>query len=88
VDDDGAVTTLRVALAQIVSGDDPIVNLEQVATVVGEAATAGAALVVFPEATMRRFGPGLRQVAEPVDGPWARRLTELARTHRITVVAG
>ena len=37
---------------------------------------------------MRRFGPGLRPVAEPLDGPWATRLTELARPHRVTVVAG
>ena len=73
------MTTLRVALAQIASGDDPAANLDQVADRVGEAAAAGAELVVFPEATMRRFGPGLRRVAEPLDGPWATRLTALAR---------
>ena len=72
------MTTLRVALAQIASGDDPAANLDQVADRVGEAAAAGAELVVFPEATMRRFGPGLRRVAEPLDGPWATGLTELA----------
>ena len=82
------MTTLRVALAQIVSGDDPIANLDQVEAGVVEAATAGAELVLFPEATMRRFGPGLRQVAEPLDGAWATRLTEVARTHGVTVVAG
>jgi predicted amidohydrolase len=82
------VTTLRVALAQIVSGDDPVANLDQVEARVLEAATAGAELVLFPEATMRRFGPGLRQVAEPLDGAWATRLTEVARTNRVTVVAG
>ena len=82
------MTTLRVALAQIVSGDDPIGNLDQVEAKVGEAKEAGAELVVFPEATMRRFGPGLRQAAEPLDGPWATRLTELARNNEVTVVAG
>ena len=82
------MTTLRVALAQIASGDDPTANLDQVATRVGEAAAAGAELVVFPEAAMRRFGPGLRRVAEPLDGPWATGVTELARSHRVTVVAG
>jgi deaminated glutathione amidase len=82
------VTTLRVALAQIVSGDDPVANLDQVEAQVVSAAEAGAQLVVFPEATMRRFGPGLRQVAEPVDGAWAARLTAVARTHQVTVVAG
>ena len=82
------MTTLRVALAQIVSGDDPVANLDEVEARVVAAAAAGAELVLFPEATMRRFGPGLRQVAEPLDGPWATRLTEVARTSRVTVVAG
>jgi predicted amidohydrolase len=82
------VTTLRVALAQIASGDDPTANLDEVEARIAEAAAAGAELVVFPEATMRRFGPGLRRVAEPLDGPWATRLAELARSHRVTVVAG
>ncbi|HLL62237.1 MAG TPA: carbon-nitrogen hydrolase family protein [Propionibacteriaceae bacterium] len=82
------MTTLRVALAQIASGDDPAVNLDQVEAKVSEAAAAGAELVVFPEATMRRFGPGLRRVAEPLDGPWATRLAELARSSAVTVVAG
>jgi deaminated glutathione amidase len=82
------MTMLRVALAQIASGDDPAANLDEVEAKVGEAAAAGAELVVFPEATMRRFGPGLRRVAEPLDGPWASRLAELARSARVTVVAG
>jgi predicted amidohydrolase len=82
------MTTLRAALAQIASGDDPAANLDQVQTQVADAAAAGAQLVVLPEATMRRFGPGLRRVAEPVDGPWATRFGELARTYGVTVVAG
>ncbi|HZA71439.1 MAG TPA: carbon-nitrogen hydrolase family protein [Propionibacteriaceae bacterium] len=82
------MTTLRVALAQIASGDDPTANLDQVEGRVAEAASAGAELVVFPEATMRRFGPGLRRAAEPLDGPWATRLTEVAQSHGVTVVAG
>ncbi len=82
------MTTLLVALAQIASGDDPAANLDLVADRVGEAAAAGAELVVFPEATMRRFGPGLRRVAEPLDGPWATRLSALAEAHQVTVVAG
>ena len=82
------MTTLRVALAQIASGDDPAANLDQVKDRVREAAESGAALVVFPEAAMRRFGPGLRRAAEPLDGPWATRVAELARVHQVTVVAG
>lgn len=82
------MTSLRVALAQIASGDDPAANLDLVAARVAEAAEQSARLVVFPEATMRRFGPGLRGVAEPVDGPWATRLSEIAQACALTVVAG
>jgi deaminated glutathione amidase len=82
------MTTLRVALAQITSGEDPTANLDEVEARLAEATATGAQLVVFPEATMRRFGPGLRSVAESLDGPWARRLTALAESARVTVVAG
>jgi predicted amidohydrolase len=80
--------SLRVALAQVAAGDDPDTNLEEVGRQVAEAAQAGARLVVFPEATMRRFGPGLAKVAEPADGPWAAGLREVADRHRVVVVAG
>jgi deaminated glutathione amidase len=79
---------LRVALSQLAAGDDPDANLEEVARQVTEAARAGARLVVFPEATMRRFGPGLADVAEPADGPWATGLREVAARHQVVVVAG
>jgi predicted amidohydrolase len=79
---------LRVALAQVAAGDDPDANLELVAEQVTEAATAGARLVVFPEATMRRFGPGLAEVTEPADGPWATGLREVADRHGVVVAAG
>ena len=82
------MSTLRVALAQLVAGDDPQVNLVEVGRLVAEAGAAGARLVVFPEATMRRFGAGLAEVAEPADGPWATGLRELADRHRVVVVAG
>ena len=79
---------LVVAAAQISSGADPAANLEQVAIAVGEAAARGARLVVCPEATMRRFGLPLGPVAEPVDGPWATRLAEIAFEAGVVVVAG
>jgi deaminated glutathione amidase len=43
---------------------------------------------VFPEATMARFGVPLREVAEPLDGPWADGVREIAGRRRLTVVAG
>jgi deaminated glutathione amidase len=80
--------TLRVALAQLAAGDDPDRNLVEVGRQVADASAAGAHLAVFPEATMRRFGPGLAEVAEPADGPWATGLREVADRHKVVVVAG
>jgi predicted amidohydrolase len=82
------MSTLRVAVAQILSGADPQANLELVATRSAEAAERGAQLVVFPEATMRRFGLPLAEIAEPVDGPWAKQLQEIAEQHQLVVMAG
>jgi len=79
---------MRIALAQILSTADPASNLDQVAVRVAEAASAGADLVVFPEATMRCFGRSLTEVAEPADGPWANRVRQIAAEHRVTVVVG
>jgi deaminated glutathione amidase len=79
---------VRVAAAQILSGTDPQANLDLVAEQTAAAAEQGAELVVFPEATMRRFGLPLGEVAEPPDGPWARRLAQIAARHRVVVAAG
>jgi predicted amidohydrolase len=82
------MSTLRVALAQILSGSDPQENLELVATQVAEAAAQDAQLVIFPEATMRRFGLPLAEIAEPVDGPWAQQLGKIAEHHQLVIIAG
>ncbi|MGI8459377.1 MAG: carbon-nitrogen hydrolase family protein [Propionibacteriaceae bacterium] len=79
---------MRIALAQIISTADPAVNLDQVAAQSASAAAAGAELVVFPEATMRCFGRSLADVAEPLDGPWAIRVREIAAKNQIVVVVG
>ena len=75
-------------MAQITSGTDPTSNLALVADSTREAAEQGARLVVFPEATMCRFGVPLGPVAEPLDGPWASKVVELAQQHGVTIVAG
>ena len=62
---------MRIALAQIQSGTDPAANLELVEDYTRRAADAGATLVLFPEATMCRFGVPLAPIAEPLDGAWA-----------------
>jgi predicted amidohydrolase len=79
---------MRIALAQILSGSDPSANLQLVREYTGRAADAGAKLVVFPEATMCRFGVPLAPIAEPVDGPWANGVRRIATDSDITVIAG
>lgn len=79
---------MRIALAQILSGTDPAANLELVRDYSRQAADAGARLVVFPEATMCRFGVPLAPIAEPVDGPWADGVRRIATDSGITVIAG
>ena len=79
---------MRIAVAQLLSGTDPADNLRLVRDYAGRAAEAGASLVVFPEATMCRFGVPLAPIAEPVDGPWAEGVRRIAADAGITVVAG
>ena len=79
---------MRIALAQISSSADKSENLATVAEYVGRAAERDADLVVFPEATMCRFGVPLGPVAEPVDGPWGSAIANLARDAGMTIVAG
>ena len=79
---------MRVALAQIISSDDPTANLALVADAVAHGAAAGAGLVILPEATMCCFGVPLRPIAEPLDGPWATRVREIARSAGVAVVVG
>lgn len=79
---------MRIGVAQIASGTDPAANLTVVADYTRRAADAGARLVVFPEATMCRFGVPLAAVAEPVDGPWADAVRAIADDAGVTVLAG
>ncbi|ATD69448.1 MULTISPECIES: carbon-nitrogen hydrolase family protein [Gordonia] len=79
---------MRVAMAQISSTDDPSENLATLRAATQEAASRGARLVVFPEATMCRFGVPLKPVAEEIDGSWARGVSEVAASAGVTVVAG
>ncbi len=69
---------MRIALAQISAGTDRASNLELVADYTQRAAAGGAQLVLFPEATMCRFGVPLSPVAEPLDGPWAGAVRDIA----------
>lgn len=79
---------MRIALSQLVSDTDPARNLETIAKQAAEAAERGAEIVVFPEAAMARFGIPLGGLAEPLDGPWASRVREIAKASGVLVVAG
>lgn len=79
---------MRIAIAQIISSANPAANLDLIRDHAGRAKAAGAELVVFPEAAMRAFGNSLRDIAEPLDGPWATAVRGIAREHGIAVVAG
>jgi predicted amidohydrolase len=79
---------MRIALAQIMSSTDKSTNLGFVEDFTRRAADAGARLVLFPEATMCRFGVPLAPIAEPLDGPWADGVRAVAQRNDVTVVAG
>jgi predicted amidohydrolase len=79
---------MRIALAQILSSTDPAANLKLVEDYTRRATAAGARLVVFPEATMCRFGVPLGPVAEPLDGRWADQVRRIAADAGITVFTG
>ena len=79
---------MRIALAQISSGTEPGANLTTVRDITRRAADGGAVLVVFPEATMCRFGVPLAPIAEAPDGPWADGVRRVAADCAVTVIAG
>ena len=79
---------MRIALAQIQSGTEPEANLKLVEDYTRRAADAGAGLVLFPEATMCRFGVPLSEIAEPLDGSWADGVRRIAASAGVTVIAG
>src|SRR5438067_13342742 len=82
------VGVLRIGLCQLTSSDDPAENVEPIRQGVARAAADGARVVVFPEATMARFGVPLKPLAEPLDGPWAKSIAAIAEEYEVLVVAG
>ncbi|MDF3299377.1 carbon-nitrogen hydrolase family protein [Streptomyces tropicalis] len=79
---------MRIALSQLITGPDPEKNLRLVEEWTRRAADAGARVVVFPEASMACFGTPLAPLAEPLDGPWADGVRQIARATSTVVVAG
>ncbi len=79
---------MRIALCQIPVSPEAAVNLSRVRSALREAADGGAALAVFPEATMVRFGGDLRAAAEPLDGPFCSGLAAACGLTGVALVAG
>lgn len=77
-----------VSLVQLTAGTDVAANLAAVADGVERARRDGARLVIFPEATMRRFGGKIADIAEPTDGPWAESVRKIADAAGVTVAVG
>lgn len=79
---------LRIAIEQIASSDDPAANLVLVQKAVRRGAATGARIVLLPEATFVRFGADPTPHAQPLDGPWATAVRELAVELGVVVVVG
>jgi predicted amidohydrolase len=84
-----STSPLRVALGEYDIGwHDPEVSLARAADLIERASGAGAALVVLPEMCATGFTMEPERYAEPLGGPSAARLSELARMHRVHLLAG
>lgn len=83
---------LTVTAVQLASSLDPAENREALGVL--DSVCSGSPkpdLVVFPESMMRDFGASgsdVSEFAEDLDGPFVKRLTELAGVHDVTLVAG
>jgi len=83
---------MRIALAQLSSGEDSRSNLDRVLEVMDEAGRRRADLVVFPEIVLQRFFPQQRgnrraaETAEPIPGPTTERLAAKAEEHGLVTV--
>ncbi|RSM75513.1 hydrolase [Kibdelosporangium aridum] len=77
---------MRIAISQFAADTDPERNLDHIKAAIGQ--SGDASIVVFPEATMARFGIPLGPIAEPLDGPWASAVREIAEQAGKLIVAG
>lgn len=82
---------LTVAVCQFAPGTSRDANLREIETLVEEAVSRGARLVVFPEYSSyftAPFDASFAEHAEALDGPFVGSLQTLATTHDVTIVAG
>lgn len=81
---------MKVALAQMVSGDDVEINFAHIKSEVEVAAVAGAKLVVFPENCLLMNSKKLLSLAQEIDRSprLFQNISTLAKTHQIAIVLG
>jgi deaminated glutathione amidase len=80
---------LPVALVQLDATGDVDANIERATALAGEAANAGARLVVLPEYLQFRGGDdGFLASARPVPGPHTDAFADVARRHDVWIIAG
>lgn len=82
---------LIVSAGQFAPSTDKAENLNRITRIVAHAASRGSILVVLPEYASyfnRKLGSDFVQHAEPLDGPFVTRLSELAKEHSLTIIAG
>lgn len=85
------VAEMKVAIAQFTATQDKAANRERAGDVIRQAATAGAGLVVLPEAAMIPFGRPegvLAAAAEPLDGPFVAELVAATKGTGAVTLAG
>ena len=85
------MSSLPVALIQMRSGTDPLTNIDDAARLIEQAARSGAELVVTPECTniVERDAQKLfPKLFAPDEDPAVMGFADIARTHRIWLLAG
>ena len=82
---------MRTSVVQFSASTDVAANLARISSLVRDASSAGADLIVVPEAAMHDFGPAdlpLGPVAQSLDGAFALEIRHLAQACGVTLVAG
>lgn len=82
---------LRLAIAQMSPGPDPIDNARTIDALAQDASARGARVVVFPEyahAFIPGDGPAMAARAEPLAGDFVSELAAISDRHRVIIIAG
>jgi N-carbamoylputrescine amidase len=90
--DEPVAEVFQVGLVQMACGPDPDENLEHAASMVREAAGRGAQIVCLPELFLTQYfcqreDAALFDLAEPIPGPTTTKLSVLARSQGIVLIA-